>query len=63
MKAVVNARGKQVGKQIRHFIGKTVTVEGIQRNGLYRVWYEEGPMIYANSFAKRNLDFIDEEVS
>jgi hypothetical protein len=64
MKAVVNGSGDlYMMADTRHFIGKTVTVECIQKSGLYRVWYEEGPMIYTGSFAKRNLDFIDEEVA
>jgi hypothetical protein len=59
MKAIVNRSGDlYMDADRRHFIGKTVTVGNIQKNGLYRVWYEEGPTVYADSFAKRNLDFI-----
>lgn len=64
MKAVVNSSGDlYMMADTRHFIGKTVTVTGQSKSGLYRVWYEEGSMIYAGNFAKKNLDFIDEEVN
>jgi hypothetical protein len=61
MKAVVNGSGDlMMDRSKGRFIGKTVTVTGQLKSGLYRVWYEEGPIIYADNFAKRNLDFINE---